>query len=120
VLITGPGTFPLPDGRRLLVTLHSDRRNGTDAARVEFSAEEISFPLTVRTARPGDRFCPDGMPGSKKLKDLFIDAKLTKEARAVQPLVVRGNEILWVVGMRRCRGYHVRDSAVLSLSVVSD
>ena len=120
VLITGPGTFPLPDGRCLAVSLQSDHRGGADTSRVEFSAEEISFPLMIRTSRPGDRFCPEGMAGSKKLKDLFIDAKLTKEARMVQALVVRDNEILWVVGMRRCRGYHVRGSAVLSLSVVGD
>jgi tRNA(Ile)-lysidine synthase len=60
------------------------------------------------------------MQGSKKLQDLFVDAKLTKESRATWPLIVRGEEILWVVGMRRCRGYRVQKTSqkVVRLSVV--
>jgi tRNA(Ile)-lysidine synthase len=107
-VIAGPGIYLLPDGRRLLVSVH-DASQGEDPSATEFSADAVAFPLLVRTFLPGDRLHPDGMRGSKKLQDLFVDAKLTKELRATCPLVVRGDEILWVVGLRRCRGYHVRD-----------
>jgi tRNA(Ile)-lysidine synthase len=120
VVMNGPGAYPLPDGRRLLVSVH-DRSLGETALSVEFPAEAVVFPLIIRTFRPGDRLRPAGMDGTKKLQDLFVDAKLTKEARATLPLVVSDDTILWVVGMRRCREHPVRESSrkVLRMSVVS-
>jgi tRNA(Ile)-lysidine synthase len=100
--IPGPGEYSLPDGRRLLVELVEEPRGETLAA-VEFDASAVDFPLAVRSFRPGDRFRPAGMEGSKKLKDFFIDARIEKESRGSLPLVEAG-EILWVAGVRRCSG----------------
>jgi tRNA(Ile)-lysidine synthase len=101
--IDGPGVYPLPGGGELLVslvpvTLGEDRRS------VEFDAGRVSFPLTLRSPRAGDRLRPMGMAGSKKLKDLLIDTKVPREQRQRLLLVVAVEEILWVVGMRRCAG----------------
>jgi tRNA(Ile)-lysidine synthase len=41
------------------------------------------------------------MNGSKKLQDLFVDLKLTREERQSALVVVKDKEILWVVGVRR-------------------
>ena len=41
------------------------------------------------------------MKGTKKLQDLFVDLKLTREERHKALVLVKGDEILWVVGMRR-------------------
>ena len=101
--VSGPGDYPLPDGRRLRVELAEEPR-GEAPASVEFDAAAVPFPLVVRSFRPGDRFRPAGMEGSKKLKDFFIDARIDKEIRRGLPLVTAG-EILWVAGMRRCAGY---------------
>ncbi|MBC8844518.1 tRNA lysidine(34) synthetase TilS, partial [Escherichia coli] len=38
-------------------------------------AEEITLPLIVRNRVNGDRMTMKGQAGSKKLKDIFIDAK---------------------------------------------
>ncbi len=100
--IDGPGAFPLPDGRRLLVSLEPEAR-GEGPLAVEFAADQVGFPLLVRTFLAGDRFRPAGGKGAKKLKDFFIDAKLEREIRAALPLVI-GREVLWVVGVRRCAG----------------
>lgn len=54
-------------------------------------------PLTVRMRRPGDRFFPLNAPGRRKLKEYFIDKKVTRTARDV-PLVTSGQEILFVPG----------------------
>jgi tRNA(Ile)-lysidine synthase len=43
------------------------------------------------------------MRGRKKLKNYFIDAKLTREERTAA-LVLVGDEILWLLGYRRCEG----------------
>ena len=55
---------------------------------------------TLRTRRPGDRFQPLGMTGTKKLQDFFTDAKVPRELRDSIPLLVCGNGIAWVVGHR--------------------
>ena len=55
---------------------------------------------TLRTRRPGDRFQPLGMTGSKKLQDFFTDAKVPREQRDHIPLLVCERSIAWVVGHR--------------------
>ncbi len=62
--------------------------------------EKTGSSLRVRTRRPGDRFHPFGMTGSKKLKDFFIDERVPREERDRILLLVSDNKILWVVGMR--------------------
>jgi len=103
VTIKGPGVYALPGGGELeIVLLSSALGEGLNAA--EFSATEVQFPLTLRSPRPGDRLRPAGMTGSKKLKDLLIDAKVPLEVRRRLLLVLADDEILWVVGMRRAAG----------------
>jgi len=53
----------------------------------------------VRNRRPGDRLSPLGMKGSKKLKDVFIDKKISRNIRDDIPVIICGKEILWVVGL---------------------
>ena len=56
--------------------------------------------VTVRSRRPGDRFQPSGMTGTKKLQDFFTDAKVPREQRDSIPLLVCERGIAWVVGHR--------------------
>jgi tRNA(Ile)-lysidine synthase len=67
---------------------------------VEFVRADVPFPLTVRTPRPGDRFKPLGSSGTRKLSDFFIDIKLPRRERARCPVVVSGDDVVWVVGHR--------------------
>jgi len=57
-------------------------------------------PLQIRNRQNGDRFQPLGMRGTKKLKDFFIDEKIPRTSRDRIPILVSGDEILWVVGYR--------------------
>jgi tRNA(Ile)-lysidine synthase len=99
--VRGPGEVRLPDGRRMLFSLEA-LPQGETATAVEFPAQAVAFPLTVRSFRPGDRFHPCGAPGSRKLKKFFIDAKIDREMRASVPLL-EGSQILWLVGLARCQ-----------------
>jgi tRNA(Ile)-lysidine synthase len=65
-------------------------------------------PLQVRFRQPGDRFYPLGSPGSKKLQDFFVDAKIPYGERPYVPLVVSNNEIVWVVGYRIAEPFKLR------------
>ncbi len=70
-----------------------------------------SAPLTVRTRKPGDRFFPQGAPGSKKLKDFMIDQKIPRQHRETLPLVVAGEEVIWPVGTRIADPYKITDKS---------
>jgi tRNA(Ile)-lysidine synthase len=66
-----------------------------------FDAEQLSWPLTVRSWRPGDYFFPTGMAGRrKKLQDYFTDAKLGRSMREDIPLLLSRENIAWIVGQR--------------------
>ena len=62
--------------------------------------DRVSFPLTLRSSKPGDRFRPLGLGGSKKLKDFLIDAKIPKSQRRQIPILCSKDHIIWVVGHR--------------------
>ncbi len=117
LMLPGPGVYALPDGRQLTLSL-ADTPSGEDLLAVEFSAEEVTFPLFLRRCQHGDRLHPSGMTGSKKLQDLFVDAKLSREERQSSLLLIKDEVVLWVIGMRRCEGARAGlDSPVLRLVV---
>ena len=81
--------------------LRSAGRPGTspDAASIRTpSADEP--PLNVRAWQEGDEMRPWGMNGRKKLSDIFIDAKVPVYQRKQIPVLVCGEEIIWLVGYR--------------------
>jgi tRNA(Ile)-lysidine synthase len=51
--------------------------------------------LKVRGWRPGDRLAGR----SRKIQDVFVDAKIPRSDREGWPLVVRGGEVLAVPGI---------------------
>lgn len=65
------------------------------------AVERVAGVLRVRNFRPGDRFRPLGMAGHKKLKDLFIEKRLSRSRRRTLPLVLAGEEIVWIPGCAR-------------------
>jgi tRNA(Ile)-lysidine synthetase-like protein len=59
--------------------------------------------LKVRAWRAGDRLAGR----SKKIQDVFVDAKIPRSARESWPLVVRGDEIVAVPGIVEAEGVRV-------------
>lgn len=106
VEIPGPGTYDLPCGGQFSIETGLGRSD--DQWSVALSSAKVSYPLTVRNALPGDRFRPSGMLGSMKLKDFFINEKVSLEARSRLPLLV-GEEPIWVAGLRLAEGYRATD-----------
>jgi len=70
--------------------------DGTYEAMFDYS--KIELPMIIRNRQEGDRFQPYGMQGTKKIKDFFIDAKVPLCERDRIPMLVCGNEILWIIG----------------------
>ena len=68
---------------------------------VQFDADKLVLPLTVRGFKPGERLAPSGMAGhSSKLSDYFTNRKLPHGARHAWPLVISGGKTVWVCGLR--------------------
>lgn len=70
--------------------------------RLILPEEQIQFPLEIRTRRPGDRMHYEGLEGTKKIKDIFIDEKVAQARREQWPILTdQSGTILWVIGLRK-------------------
>ena len=67
---------------------------------VHVDFDRLTFPLTLRHWREGDAFRPFGMTGMKKVSDFFIDRKLSRFDKERCWLLLSGNDIVWIVGLR--------------------
>lgn len=84
----------LGDGRYILI-LDADR-TGQD--------------LLIRPRERGDFFYPLGLGRRKKLQDFFVDEKVPRDERDAIPLVLSGNDIIWIVGFRGDERFKVTES----------
>jgi tRNA(Ile)-lysidine synthase len=73
-----------------------------------FDMDQLNFPLAIRNFRPGDRMAPLGLSGTQKVKKIFIDRKIAREDRLRYPLLLCGDQILWVVGLRQSEKGKIR------------
>lgn len=80
--------------------LPSEKALASNKNLVFLDYDEINFPITVRNRDNGDRFIPLGLKGFKKLKDFFIDEKVSKFDRDKIPVFTDSDKIIWIGGMR--------------------
>jgi len=102
--LDGPGTFDL-DALGCAISLEEMEPGALAEINASpwtafLTAEKLTYPLMIRNFLSGDRFVPLGMSGHKKLKDFFIDLKLSSRARAQIPILTHSNRIVWVCGLR--------------------
>jgi tRNA(Ile)-lysidine synthase len=82
-----------------------------DASEETFDGVIADSGVYVRQHRPGDRFTPLGLDGSKKIHDLFVDEKVPRRSRGRVPLLISGSDIAWVVGLRIADRFRVTASS---------
>ena len=93
------------------VTAEAGAKTGNGAVAL-VRRDRIDESLVVRNRRPGDRFRPIGLNGSKKLQDLFVDRKLARDERDRVPVVVdKSDRIVWVAGYGIDEAFRVTDSS---------
>lgn len=96
-----PGKIHLPNQAEL-TTKYTNEPPMQDQYTLVCAAESVSLPLSVRTRRPGDRMSWQGLSGTKKIKDVFIDGKVPRKERDTWPIIVDGDgKIIWLVGIRK-------------------
>lgn len=75
--------------------------------------------FTVRPWHEGDRLAPFGMKGTRKVSDLFSDAKLSIDEKKRVSILTRNDEILWVIGLRASRHFPVTPSTACFLTITA-
>ncbi len=74
-------------------------------------ANQLQFPLTLRSWKPGDWFVPFGMKGRKLVSDYLTDLKLSKFDKEKVQVLCSGEDVVWLVGYRSDDRYKVVDTS---------
>ena len=128
-IISGTDCLPLTVsiaevGCRIMFDIEDPIQGGRwplgDSTRAWFDLDDLTFPLQIRSFKPGDRIRPYGMIGSQKIKKLFIDRKIPASQRAKIPLLVSRGAIVWIAGIRRSSHAMVSDQTQRVLRVRVD
>jgi len=91
----------LPNGH-VIKMIESTVDNSNNICRL--CSEEIVLPLVVRTRKVGDKISLKGIDGSKKIKDIFIDSKISLDSRDLWPIVEDGmGRIVWIPGLKKSK-----------------
>ncbi len=103
ISVPGPGTYRF--GEHTLEIALLDARIPSDPTGkaqdlVLMDEAKIRWPMELRPWRPGDRFRPLGMTGSKKLQDFFVDAGVPRTERHRTALLCDREKICWIAGLR--------------------
>ena len=68
------------------------------------NSNEIVLPLIIRSRKIGDRMSVKGLDGSKKVKDIFIDKKISLSERDSWPIVLDSSgNVVWIPGIKNSK-----------------
>jgi tRNA(Ile)-lysidine synthetase-like protein len=118
---------PSLPGKKSTFTLFADTLPGTgrkvtfsEGLSAVFDADRVRFPLNLRPVEPGDRICPAGMAGRKRLAELLRERGVPAHRRSSALVVEDADEIIWAVGRARAAHAEPQESSrrILRLQVV--
>lgn len=81
----------------------------TATENVMLDAGKLTFPLRIRKWEQGDKFVPLGMDREKKVSDLLVDLKVPLIQKKRVLVLLSGDKIAWVVGLRLSNLFKVND-----------
>ena len=91
----------LPNGKTIKIVKQTDSNSNF---YIRLNSKEITLPLYVRTRKEGDKMFVKNMESPKKVKDIFINSKLSKEDRDTQPIVTdKEGNIVWIPGIKKSK-----------------
>lgn len=107
--LSTPGRIILPEAG---IALEVHRIPAESAAEYNpdqlLDADSLPGPLRVRNWRAGDRFWPAHTKSPKKIKELLQDRHVAQPQRTLWPLVVSGDEVVWLRGFATHAQYGAR------------
>jgi len=106
--VADPSQWPVPCSvERIGFSDFKPLRGAADTIYVDVRALDGDPVWMIRPWRNGDRMKPFGMSGSRKLSDIFSDAKLSIDDKRNIRVLTRNGEIMWVLGIRASRLFAV-------------
>lgn len=91
----------LPNGKTIKIIKQTESNSNF---YIRLNSKELTLPLYVRTRKEGDKMIVKNMDSPKKVKDIFINSKLSKEERDTQPIVVdKEGNIIWLPGIKKSK-----------------
>ncbi len=103
-----PGEVHIPElglTLRATVVREEECAHKSGATHGLLSAELLGPELIVRNWRPGDRFWPVHRGSEEKLKRLFSEKHIPAEQRPSWPVLLKGEQIVWVRGFPVARAF---------------
>ncbi len=108
-------------GAGLVIKASFEKRGedlGDGKSSVLLDAGAMNFPLKVRPRANGDFFFPLGLGKKKKLQDFFVDEKIPRDERDKIPVVLSGNDVVWVSGYRADERFRITDKTEKFLRLI--
>lgn len=99
---------PIQDGTQTIHQEDGDAAQRVLEERVDADVVAARGQLQLRSRREGDRWRPLGAPGTTTLKEFFRYRRVRPVERDQVPLLVAGDDIVWVVGHRLGHVFRVR------------
>jgi len=91
--------------------------SGLKSALALFDGDRIRYPLVIRSRKEGDFFYPLGFGKKRKLQDFFVDEKVPRKERDSIPLIISGEDIVWIIGYREDERFRVTEQTKKVLRV---
>ncbi len=106
------------------LSLEINRIDHTPTSSLKFSPEiayldlsKLSFPLTIRRWKQGDKFKPFGMKGFKKLSDFFSNNKFSLLEKQNTWILESAGDIAWLIGHRLDDRFKVTEETEIILQI---
>lgn len=80
-------------------------------------ADSIRAPLILRNWRPGDAYTPFGRREPRKLKQMFVAARVPRGARHEWPVLESAGHVIWARGMPAADGFCARKGTRVGLVI---
>ena len=90
---------------------------GNNSRYAIFINEDDLKKIKIKTWKTGDKISPFGINGSKKLQDLFVDAKIDREKRIDWPIFILGKELIWVPKLALSRNFESKGKSDIKVTV---
>jgi len=116
--LTVPGSVDISEiDSRFEAAIVSRKQASHDPPECWLALTVAAGGLVVRNWRAGDRFWPAHTKAPKKIKELLAEKHLTGPGRQSWPVVVSGEELIWVRGFRTPRSLQPPEGATKVLVI---
>ncbi|HXW54949.1 MAG TPA: tRNA lysidine(34) synthetase TilS [Candidatus Cybelea sp.] len=105
---------------RLKLVDWTQARSETNSDSSVLDADSVRAPLILRNWHPGDAYTPCGRRQPRKLKQMFLAARVPSGARRTWPLLESAGRVIWVRGMPLAEGFRASDRTRIGMRVEED